>query len=125
MSNYSGSAKGQEAIKKSVGIKSDIASVSHDELVAYMDKASEMDASQKLFKDVFDLLHRTGSDGQVMADIFAHTLRMEHRTHQQAIIKNLYSALRTYGESGKDARNESAVTWAKTATSGDNYFPYI
>jgi hypothetical protein len=124
MNKYSESLKGQAAIKKAVGIK-DITNT-NEEIIDCMNKAKSLDQAQELFTAAFDLLHSSGSNGQTMADIFAFALQMEHRTHQQSIVRTLFNALRTYGnESGTDARNETAVTWAKKSTEEITYFPYI
>lgn len=50
----------------------------------------------------------------------------EHRTLQASFMRCLINALKRYGETDYyDLRNEAAVKWAKKATEGDVYIPFI
>lgn len=70
------------------------------------------------------------SDSEMVAEVVSFVLSKQHRTHQQSIVRTLFSVLKKYAEtSGSDLRNASAVEWAKKATDpsvvGETYFPYI
>lgn len=69
------------------------------------------------------------SDSEMVAEVVSFVLSKQHRTHQQSIVRTLFSVLKKYAETGSDLRNASAVEWAKKATDpsivGETYFPYI
>lgn len=75
--------------------------------------------------DVFQLLREVHFKDLLLV------LECEHRTYQQAIIRNLVSLLREYGHSPCDLRNQDSVTFCRllddACESGNlpAYFPTI
>ena len=81
------------------------------------------DEAEQRIKDAFAVLQEPDSD---VADVLAHALMTEHRTHQQSILRNFHIALKTYAaNTGVDLRNEAAVEWAQEVTKDNQHFPYI
>jgi hypothetical protein len=92
----------------------------------YFTKVKEINDAQETFEDTVNLLCKIGTDSNIMANTLAHTIAMQHRTHQQSIIKTLHSTLKAYAAIAlTDPRNEVAVAWAKKVTTDEEFFPYI
>ena len=97
----------------------------------YFTELEKVDSIDKSLEDFMEMFRENyiGED-TTKPEVFVHRLMNEHRTHQQSIVKNLYSALQLYAEKCTenrwfDARNQSAVKWAKEATDLEAYFPCI
>ena len=76
---------------------------------------------------VIDLTNVMSSDVEkaVEEGIF-QGLMGEHRTLQASFVRCLIRALKRYGDTDYfDLRNEAAVKWARKATEGDDYIPFI
>lgn len=95
------------------------------DLEMYEKRLNMLESKNKAIADfVKEMRYRNLDDIEV--DMFVRELIIQHRTHQQNIVRNLYNALKKYSEtSGTDDRNESSVKWAKKATEEDHYFPFI
>ena len=92
-----------------------------DGIKAYFDHKEKLDENEVIIRKALEIMRSRDS-----VDLVAHCMVNEHPTHQQLQISGLYQALKIYGENQfADARNESAVNWAKKSTSEDTYFPYI
>lgn len=96
-----------------------------NDTTAFIHEKKKISAIEDKFSEVIDLL-KTCYDAETISKCFAYALISEHRTNQQATIKNLFNAFKFYAEhAGTDPRNEEAVKWAKSATEKETYFPYI
>jgi len=89
----------------------------------YLKIKEKVDAKESKLTDALEVLQNTHSSE--VTPLLAHVLRMQHRTHQQCIIHNLYEMLKIYAQNDTDLRNECAVAWAKYATEEEHYFPFI
>jgi len=95
--------------------------VSKMDINHYMKLKADADKAEDKIEAALDVLTQRHD----VASILFHCLLMQHRTHQQSIIGNLYHALSRYGQSSSDGRNEQAVTWATKATKDEQLFPFI
>jgi hypothetical protein len=110
---YTDSKRWQEIIQNCSGNNVD----------TYIEQRKLFNEKEQKINDALEVLRETSKTN---SKLFVHCLLMQHRTHQQSIIKCLHDGLLEYGQfAGSDPRNEDAVKWSKNATSEENYFPYI
>lgn len=98
-------------------------------LSEYFTQKEQMEKIETKISEALQVLQNR-SDSEMVAEVVSFVLSKQHRTHQQSIVRTLFSVLKKYAEtSGSDLRNASAVEWAKKATDpsvvGETYFPYI
>lgn len=112
---YTESKQFQETAMKAFG----------NDIDGYLKHKDEINSKQEKIEGALKVL-KEYCNSEVSSKVLAYALISEHRTNQQVIIKNLFSALKFYSEhAGSDDRNENAVEWAKSATEKETYFPYI
>lgn len=97
-------------------------------LSEYFTQKEQMEKIETKISEALEVLQNR-SDSEMVAEVVSFVLSKQHRTHQQSIVRTLFSVLKKYAETGSDLRNASAVEWAKKATDpsivGETYFPYI
>lgn len=97
-------------------------------LSEYFTQKEQMEKIETKISEALQVLQNR-SDSEMVAEVVSFVLSKQHRTHQQSIVRTLFSVLKKYAETGSDLRNASAVEWAKKATDpsvvGETYFPYI
>lgn len=99
-----------------------------NEIMKKFQEAKAIDDQTVAFLEMFR--ENYFGEDQTKPEILMAELTRQHRTHQQSIIKNLFTALKMYADfctehRWYDDRNKAAVEWAKKATEGDFYFPCI
>ena len=90
----------------------------------YFEAKKAMDEKEAIVNAFLDMMRTQNSD--VITDLLNYALVKQHRTHQQLIIKNLFSTFKKYVEVGEsDARNLAALEWLEKITENEVSFPYI
>jgi hypothetical protein len=88
-----------------------------------------MDRIEQLVEQIRALIEHTNDisaeSSKEVTEAFLRAMLSQHRTLQQNFMRALREALRQYGETSTDLRNEGAVTWARRAAMVDTYMPYV